>query len=182
MTAAAPYPGLRPFEPDEVDVFFGREEQIDQVLGRLDRSRLLAVVGLSGCGKSSLVKAGLVPALQTGFLTSAGARWRIADPLQFLRSVRDEIGARTRLDDILDSATRDVVSGTELEEIVRSADWQVDVSDAFGRRLGRGSSEAHCGPSCVEKPSTACSAKSRNVPIRSGNVKGMTAAKPKSHR
>jgi membrane protease subunit HflC len=56
------------------------------------------------------------------------ARWRIADPLQFLRSVRDEAGARTRLDDILDSATRDVVSGTELEEIVRSADWDVDVS------------------------------------------------------
>ncbi len=79
MTAEAPYPGLRPFEPDEVDVFFGREEQIDQLLGRLDRSRLLAVVGLSGCGKSSLVKAGLVPALQTGFLASAGARWRIAE-------------------------------------------------------------------------------------------------------
>ena len=32
MTAAAPYPGLRPFRPDEVDVFFGREEQIDRVV------------------------------------------------------------------------------------------------------------------------------------------------------
>jgi membrane protease subunit HflC len=42
--------------------------------------------------------------------------------------VRDESGARTRLDDVLDSAVRDIVSGTELEEIVRSADWQVDVS------------------------------------------------------
>src|SRR5690606_10520652 len=37
-------------------------------------------------------------------------------------------GARARLDDILDSVVRDVVSGTELEEIVRSADWKVDVS------------------------------------------------------
>ena len=55
------------------------------------------------------------------------ARWRISDPLQFLRSVRDEVGARTRLDDILDSVARDIVSGTELEEIVRSADWQIDV-------------------------------------------------------
>ena len=55
-------------------------------------------------------------------------RWRITDPLKFLQSVRDEAGARTRLDDIIDSVTRDIVSGTELEEIVRSADWQVDAA------------------------------------------------------
>ena len=76
MTAAAPYPGLRPFRPNEVDVFFGREEQIDRLLERLGRGRLLAVVGVSGSGKSSLVKAGLIPALETGLLASAGARWR----------------------------------------------------------------------------------------------------------
>jgi HflC protein len=70
-----------------------------------------------------------IPTLGREFIiVDTTARWRIADPLQFLRSVRDELGARTRLDDILDSATRDVVSGTDLEEIVRSADWQVDVS------------------------------------------------------
>jgi modulator of FtsH protease HflC len=70
-----------------------------------------------------------IPTLGREFIiVDTTARWRIADPLQFLRSVRDEAGARTRLDDILDSAARDVVSGTELEEIVRSADWQVDVS------------------------------------------------------
>ena len=70
-----------------------------------------------------------IPTLGREFIiVDTTARWRIADPLQFLRSVRDETGARTRLDDILDSATRDVVSGTELEEIVRSADWDVDVS------------------------------------------------------
>ena len=70
-----------------------------------------------------------IPTLGREFIiVDATARWRIADPLQFLRSVRDEQGARTRLDDILDSVTRDIVSGTELEEIVRSADWQVDIS------------------------------------------------------
>jgi membrane protease subunit HflC len=68
-----------------------------------------------------------VPTLGREFiLVDATARWRIADPLKFLRSVRDESGARTRLDDIIDSAVRDIVSGTELEEIVRSADWKVD--------------------------------------------------------
>ena len=74
----APYPGLRPFRRDEVDVFFGREEQIDRLLAMLGRRRFLAVVGESGCGKSSLVRAGMIPALQTGLLAAAGARWRVA--------------------------------------------------------------------------------------------------------
>jgi len=70
-----------------------------------------------------------IPTLGREFIiVDSTARWRISDPLQFLRSVRDETGARTRLDDVLDSAVRDIVSGTELEEIVRSDDWQVDVS------------------------------------------------------
>lgn len=60
-------------------------------------------------------------------LVDTTARWRISDPLQFLRSVRDEAGAQTRLDDIVDSVVRDMVSSTELEEIIRSRDWRVDV-------------------------------------------------------
>ncbi len=71
-----------------------------------------------------------IPTLGREFIVvDTTARWRISDPLQFLRSVRDETGARTRLDNILDSATRDIVSGTELEEIVRSVDWQVNVEE-----------------------------------------------------
>ncbi|MBI5851887.1 MAG: protease modulator HflC [Planctomycetes bacterium] len=57
------------------------------------------------------------------------ARWRIADPLKFLQSVRDEAGARSRLDDVLDSVVRDKVSSTELVEIVRSASWAVVPED-----------------------------------------------------
>jgi membrane protease subunit HflC len=69
-----------------------------------------------------------IPTLGREFIVvDTTARWRIADPLQFLRSVRDEPGARARLDDIIDSVSRDIVSGTDLEEIVRSADWEVDV-------------------------------------------------------
>ena len=68
-----------------------------------------------------------IPTLGREFvLVDTTARWRIADPLKFLRSVRDEYGARTRMDDIIDSVTRDIISGTNLEEIVRSADWKVD--------------------------------------------------------
>ena len=70
-----------------------------------------------------------IPTLGREFIiVDTTARWRITDPLQFLRSVQSENGARTRLDDVLDSAVRDVVSGSELVEIVRSADWHVDAS------------------------------------------------------
>ncbi|MGK7294642.1 MAG: protease modulator HflC [Candidatus Wenzhouxiangella sp. M2_3B_020] len=71
-----------------------------------------------------------IPTLGREFiLVDTTARWRISDPLGFLRSVRDEEGARTRLDDIIDSVVRDMVSSTELEEIVRSKDWEVDVDE-----------------------------------------------------
>jgi len=71
-----------------------------------------------------------IPTLGREFVVvDTTARWRIVDALQFLRSVRDETGARTRLDDIIDSVSRDIVSNTNLEEIVRSADWNVDISE-----------------------------------------------------
>ena len=71
-----------------------------------------------------------IPTLGREFiLVDTTARWRIADPLLFLTSVRDEMGARTRLDDIVDSVVRDMVSSTDLEEIVRSKDWEVNVDE-----------------------------------------------------
>ena len=75
---AAPYPGLRPFETSENFVFFGRDGQSDEVLSKLRAAKFVAVVGTSGSGKSSLVRAGLLPALLSGHMTSAGSNWRIA--------------------------------------------------------------------------------------------------------
>lgn len=73
-----PFPGLRPFEPHESSLFFGRDEQCDDLLTRLARRRLVAVVGMSGSGKSSLVRAGLLPALDRGYIPSAGSSWHVA--------------------------------------------------------------------------------------------------------
>jgi len=53
------------------------------------------------------------------------ARWRIADAKKFLENVASEAGARSRLNDIIDSVVRDRVSGSELVELVRSASWVV---------------------------------------------------------
>lgn len=58
-----PYPGLRSFMQDEAGVFFARTREKDDLLKRLGESGLLIVLGGSGSGKSSLVKAGLIPEL-----------------------------------------------------------------------------------------------------------------------
>ncbi|AUB80136.1 S8 family serine peptidase [Candidatus Thiodictyon syntrophicum] len=85
-TPRRPYPGLRPFRRDESDLFFGRDDQVDQLLDKLAETRFLAVIGTSGSGKSSLVRAGLLPALDSGVLTRSiaagpapGTRWSIAE-------------------------------------------------------------------------------------------------------
>jgi tetratricopeptide (TPR) repeat protein len=72
-----PFPGLRPFEADEDHLFFGREQEIDELLRRLRTTRFLQVVGTSGTGKSSLVRSGLIPSLQSGFMVQAGSNWRV---------------------------------------------------------------------------------------------------------
>lgn len=59
------------------------------------------------------------------------ARWRIADATTFLESVASEAGARSRLDDIIDSVVRDQVSRSELVELVRSASWEVPEGKAL---------------------------------------------------
>ena len=62
----------------------------------------------------------------------ATARWRIVDPLKFLESVATENGAQSRLDDIVDSVIRDLVSANPLVELVRSTTWQASESDVPG--------------------------------------------------
>ena len=73
-----PFPGLRPFNTDESLLFFGREGLSDTLLEKLRATRFVAVIGTSGSGKSSLVRAGLLPALRSGFMTDAGSDWRVA--------------------------------------------------------------------------------------------------------
>ncbi|MEM7038590.1 MAG: hypothetical protein AAF570_16515, partial [Bacteroidota bacterium] len=73
-----PYPGLRPFEKQENLIFFGREGQVDELIERLKKNHFLAVLGASGSGKSSLVRAGLLPALEGGLMSGALSHWQIA--------------------------------------------------------------------------------------------------------
>ncbi|HEV2636349.1 MAG TPA: helix-turn-helix domain-containing protein [Actinocrinis sp.] len=98
----APYRGLASFQPEHAGWFFGREELTGQLLGRIARSdpgggALLIVVGPSGSGKSSLLRAGLIPAIDA--MEADGPRiWRtllLIPGLHPLRTLREQMAAIT---------------------------------------------------------------------------------------
>lgn len=82
-----PFPGLRPFEYNESYVFFGRDGQTGELLTKLHQNRFVTIVGSSSSGKSSLVRASLLPALHGGMMAGS---WRVtlthpgSDPLNNL--------------------------------------------------------------------------------------------------
>lgn len=98
-----PYKGLRAFQVTDEQDFFGREETVQRLVRRLGEtqtwSRFLAVIGPSGSGKSSLVRAGLIPALWRGDLPGS-QRWFVAemlpgtDPLEKLEVALIRVASR----------------------------------------------------------------------------------------
>jgi hypothetical protein len=128
---APPYKGLEPFQVDDNARFFGRHEAVTAMLDRIKTSRLLAVVGLSGSGKSSAVRAGLIPRLRDGDIEGSGG-WLILEPVlpgdrplealaQIARGADSESAALAEPADLaaaLDKAGRPVlVSVDQFEEL-----------------------------------------------------------------
>ena len=71
-----------------------------------------------------------IPTLDKRFiLVDTTARWRIVDPLLFFQAVGDERSAQSRLDDLIDSAARDVVSGHRLIQVVRNFERELPLQD-----------------------------------------------------
>lgn len=91
LRPACPYPGMRAFREQEAGHFYGREAETDELLQRLRRHPFAAVIGASGSGKSSLVYAGLLPALRRSSLFGPG-NWLVrsirpgARPLEALQA------------------------------------------------------------------------------------------------
>ena len=78
LASRSPYPGLRPFSGDEAIYFCGRESHVEVICDLLRQNKFLMVAGASGDGKSSLVFAGLVPAMQAGFFRAQYSEFRVA--------------------------------------------------------------------------------------------------------
>ena len=77
--AECPYLALRYFEERDSYLFYGRDEHVRELLSKLELNRFVAVLGSSGCGKSSLVRAGLLPELKSGMIPAAGHRWKVIE-------------------------------------------------------------------------------------------------------
>ncbi len=123
-----PFPGLRPYEMEDAPLFFGRHTHVAEMISLLERQRFLAVVGASGSGKSSLVRAGLLPAIRDGYVAvdsdSDDDVWRIAitrpgdDPY---RALAESLVTRV-LGDSLDAAILRERT-TQCEAVLRASQY-----------------------------------------------------------
>ncbi len=116
-----PYKGLQYFDVADAELFFGREALTAELAGRLRETRFLAVVGASGSGKSSVVRAGVVPALQQGGELADGSappqssdRWQVhiitptASPLKELAaSLTSDVETVTATATLMDDLASD---------------------------------------------------------------------------
>jgi WD40 repeat protein/energy-coupling factor transporter ATP-binding protein EcfA2 len=76
-----PYRGLQTFDEEHAEFFFGRDADVQRLLEKLKTTRFLTVIGPSGSGKSSLVRAGVIPALKRGVLPDSDTwQFRIFTP------------------------------------------------------------------------------------------------------
>jgi class 3 adenylate cyclase/RecA/RadA recombinase len=125
-----PYKGLASFEAADADFFFGRERLVAELVTRLVGTGFLALVGASGSGKSSALRAGLLPALAGGVLPGSDAWRQVAlrpgeHPLtEFGRALaRLQPASVTESDDpdpsaLLEHALADIPSGGRLVVVV----------------------------------------------------------------
>ncbi len=71
-----PFPGLRPFTPEDSNLFFGRENESNEVITKLLKNRYITVIGASGSGKSSLIYAGVLPKIRN-LKNGKSSTWKI---------------------------------------------------------------------------------------------------------
>lgn len=111
------YPGLKPFEGDEMDSFFGREKEIEEVSRLLDLNNLLILHGLSGMGKSSLINAGIIPNLKDV------CGWRTPHKIVQIRFTNYESSAK------FDQLNEENKKSSEPKEVIDPIDKFIEESD-----------------------------------------------------
>ncbi len=124
--AVCPFKGLASFDVADAEFFFGRERAIAELVARLTSATFVGVVGASGSGKSSLVRAGLLSALAAGALPGS-ERWRLAlmrpgpEPCSELRRVLGGQALASALGG-LRPGERLVLAVDQLEEVFTACD------------------------------------------------------------
>jgi WD40 repeat protein len=107
-----PYRGLQIFDEEHSEFFFGRDGDIQRLVEKLKTTRFLAVIGSSGSGKSSVVRAGLIPALHRGILPESET-WKIlvlkpgSQPLDALAMNLARLGAQKSMGKLVDEMRDD---------------------------------------------------------------------------
>ena len=136
-----PYRGLLAFEPEDRAFFFGREDVVSDLIARVTVSRLVAVVGTSGSGKSSVLRAGVIAAVRAGelkgierarlltpgahpdqALTQDPGELIVVDQFEELFTVRDDADLRVEFIDALLSTVCPVVIGVRADMYGRLGD------------------------------------------------------------
>jgi WD40 repeat protein/tRNA A-37 threonylcarbamoyl transferase component Bud32 len=144
-----PFKGLASFEPSDADYFFGRERLIAELVARLVGATFLGIVGPSGSGKSSVLRAGLLPALAGGVLPGS-ERWRRVlirpgeRPLDELRRMLAS-GAKDPIAEALDALGPDeriLLAVDQLEELFTTCSSEVDRAK-FLESVARAASDPH---------------------------------------
>ncbi len=144
-----PFKGLASFEPVDADYFFGRERLVAELVARLVGAGFLGIVGPSGSGKSSVLRAGLLPALAGGVLPGSAAWRRLLlrpgeRPLEELRRALVS-GARDPLAEALDALPtggRLLIAVDQLEELFTACRSEAERA-AFADTLVRAASDPH---------------------------------------
>jgi DNA-binding SARP family transcriptional activator/WD40 repeat protein/energy-coupling factor transporter ATP-binding protein EcfA2 len=126
-----PYKGLARFETADASDFFGRERLVAELVARLAGAGLLAVVGPSGSGKSSLVRAGLLPALADGVLPGTD-RWQTVVLCPGAHPAR-ELARQLRGSADSGAADRLLVFVDQFEETFTHCDDETEREDFVGR-------------------------------------------------
>ena len=136
-----PFVGLRPFEPNESHLFFGRENQINDIISNLKNHNFTSVIGYSGSGKSSIIKSGLIPKVKSSNNIGPGKEWNTVlfrpgiNPIQNLCKsiVQIQTGSDHSIKQLVDRFYKndnDIISGI-IDDLNQSKNNTLIILDQF---------------------------------------------------
>jgi hypothetical protein len=136
IAARPAYVGLRPYSPEDSGIFPARERPVEAILTLLTQRKFIGIVGPEGCGKSSLVEAGLFASLQRGFNGPAGRNWavcRCRPGRAPIKNLAFALGANG----VLEEGNRTTPElGRRIEDLIRESN--TGIVEAWRRSAGNG--------------------------------------------